>query len=158
MITTFKTSEKIHSFQVKFTFRDFSFDVARYNELIRSRETLEIEVKRQEAFLTRVCQAAFSDVIIAWLHLKAMNCFVEAVLRFGVPPNFASFILKPSKNTTRQAKLRSDLLDVFSSSGLFGHSFIDQATSVSEGPNGGEEAEYFPYVSLSFSPLSAPKQ
>ena len=79
---------------------------------------------------------------------------MEAVLRFGVPPNFAAFILKPSRNTSRMPKLRSDLLDVFSSSGLFGHSYIDQATSDGQG----EEGEYYPYVSLSFTPLSAPKQ
>ncbi|KAF4688792.1 hypothetical protein FOZ60_002381 [Perkinsus olseni] len=123
---------------------------------------MESEVKKQEAFLKRVCAAAFSDTLVGWMHLKAMRTFVEAVLRFGVPPNFAAFIaVVGKKSQAKPVKLRAELMDVFSSSGLFGKNYLSGAkTEKQQGSAATDEegsSEYYPYVSLSFSPLVSAK-
>lgn len=57
-----------------------------------------------------------------------MRTFVEAVLRFGVPPNFAAFIaVVGKKSQAKPVKLRAELMDVFSSSGLFGKNYLSGA-------------------------------
>jgi len=76
------------------------------------RGSLEADAKKHETFLRRVCHAASSDTLVAWVHLKAVRVFVEAVLRFGVPPNFAAFLLKPAAGAAKQTKLRTELNDV----------------------------------------------
>merc|ERR1712118_229064 len=115
------------------------------------RGALEAEAKKQETFLRRVCHAAFSDSLVSWTHLKAMRVFVEAVLRFGVPPNFTAFLLKPAAGSSKQHRLRTELNDIFSTSGLFGQQY--HASSQAE-----EGEDYYPYVSLTFSPVSAPNK
>ena len=69
--------------------------------------------------------------------------FVESVLRVGVPPQFASFVVKP--NHSKSTRLRSELIDVF---GLHGHA--DKG-----GEAGDDEAgEYYPYVYLPITPVT----
>jgi len=36
----------------------------------------------------------FSEAFEAWIHLKALRVFVESVLRYGLPPNFAAIIFQ----------------------------------------------------------------
>ncbi|CAD7958705.1 unnamed protein product [Amoebophrya sp. A120] len=136
--------------ECKCSIREFSYSVDAYKEFVLNAETLQFEFTKNEMGLKRHCAAAFSDTLVAWMHLKAMRVFVEAILRYGVPPNFASFIVRPTsaKNIT---KLRTVLNDVFSASGLFGQNYLGGSGATAEGA---EEEAYYPYVSLSFSPLS----
>jgi len=137
----------------KFTVRDFKYSEEAYRMAVDRNQTLKAEFAKQETFLRKVCHAAFSDTLVAWLHLKAMRVFVEAVLRYGVPPNFAAFILKPSKGEKNKARLLKDINDVFSASGLFGQSYLGNAGD--KQPEGGDgEEPYYSYVNLSLSPLS----
>lgn len=131
----------------KFTVREFTYSVDAYKAGQQKMETLTSEYQKQELGLKRHCAAAFSDMFVAWMHLKAMRVFVESVLRYGVPPNFAAFVVKPtSKNHN---KLRTVLSDVFSASGLFGQSYI--GTAEKSGGGDGEEEAYYPYVSFGFT-------
>jgi hypothetical protein len=43
------------------------------------------------------CKSTYSEVFSAWVHVKAMRCFVESVLRYGLPVNFAASLLLPVK-------------------------------------------------------------
>eukprot|EP00392_Amoebophrya_sp_AT5.2_P005133 g5142.t1 len=132
--------------------REFSYSPDAYKEHVLRIETLNQDYAKNEMALKRHCAAAFSDTLVAWMHLKAMRVFVEAVLRYGVPANFASFIVRPTsaKNLT---KLRGVLCDVFSGSGLFGQNYLGTTAGASGEGEAAEEA-YYPYVSLNFSPLA----
>lgn len=145
-VDAFKTSCRQH----RFTVRDFAYDKDRYQQVVDSRQASEAELRKQEAALRRVCQVAFSDTVVAWTHLKAMRTFVEAVLRFGVPPTFGAFLVKPGKYASKQVKLRSELLNVLgaSSAGMYGHT---------DGKEGADDdaGEYFPYVYIPFTPVAA---
>jgi V-type H+-transporting ATPase subunit C len=131
----------------KFTVRDFEYSAAKYDEMVQQRSTLEAELKKQEAFLKRVCAAAFSDTFVSWMHLKAMRVFVESTLRFGVPSNFYAFMVKPAKGKAK--KYRTALDGLFGASGLYGAQYNQSATAEQEG---GED--YFAYVSLNLIPVT----
>lgn len=146
-VDAFKTSCRQH----RVTVRDFTYDKNRYQQVLDARTASEAELRKQEGTLRRVCQVAFSDTMVAWTHLKAMRVFVEAVLRFGVPPRFGAFLVKPGKFASKQSKLRSELLEVLAGSGgMYGHSMADaKETSTEE-----EGGEYYPYVFVPFTPMA----
>ena len=62
----------------------------------------------------------FSECFSAWLHVKALRVFVESVLRYGLPVNFAAFLIFPNKKSTKR------LHDVLNN--LYGH--LDGGASV----------------------------
>jgi hypothetical protein len=51
-----------------------------------------------QASLLRVCKVNFSEVFSTWLHIKALRVYVEAILRYGLPPNFQGMVLKVSSS------------------------------------------------------------
>merc|ERR1719265_1537942 len=59
----------------KFTVREYAYSSTKYQEMNDQRNQLEAELKKQEAFLKRVCQAAFNDFFVSYMHLKAMRIF-----------------------------------------------------------------------------------
>merc|ERR1719218_15827 len=97
------------------TARQFEYSKSAYGRMKKQREELIKEHERQEKMMRGFCKASLSDVMIAWVHIKAMRVFVESVLRFGVPPNFASFVLQPKANS--QAALRKALADELGKAG-----------------------------------------
>eukprot|EP00923_Selenidium_pygospionis_P061075 GHVN01107261.1.p2 GENE.GHVN01107261.1~~GHVN01107261.1.p2 ORF type:complete len:315 (+),score=37.58 GHVN01107261.1:420-1364(+) len=143
-LDSFKSAAKAKRFMV----RDFTYSEDDYKNTIKKRSKLEAEKSKQESHLLRICRAAFSDVFVAWVHLKAMRLFVEAVLRYGVPPQFASFFIKLKKKTNEK-KLRNELDEVFTTKDTFGSSFIGKEGA--EG--GGDNEEYYRYVWLSLTPF-----
>jgi len=127
------------------TARIFEYSSTSYDKVKSQREELKKECERQEKMMKGFCKAALSDVMIAWVHLKAMRVFVESVLRFGVPPNFASFITQPKANG--QAPMRKALAECLASR-------TPDAMTDSAGAGADGEEDYFPYVSLNFTPFS----
>eukprot|EP00914_Ancora_sagittata_P023320 GHVO01046182.1.p1 GENE.GHVO01046182.1~~GHVO01046182.1.p1 ORF type:complete len:316 (+),score=46.12 GHVO01046182.1:184-1131(+) len=132
----------------RFIVREFSFSESSYRSRVAERSRLEAERMRQETFLSRICFAAFSDVLIALTHLKAMRLFVEAVLRYGVPPKFAAFILRPA-SPAKEKKLRKELMDVLASQRGYTEGAGDGLADVT----GETDEEFYPYVSLTLVPL-----
>uniref|UniRef100_A0A673CHX5 V-type proton ATPase subunit C n=1 Tax=Sphaeramia orbicularis TaxID=375764 RepID=A0A673CHX5_9TELE len=53
----------------------------------------------------------FSEVFVAWIHLKALRVFVESVLRYGLPVRFQALLLQTDKK--RSKKLREELASLF---------------------------------------------
>merc|ERR1719272_743025 len=126
------------------TVRQFEYSVAGYEKIKTQRDELQKEAAKQEKMMKGFCKASLSDVMIAWVHIKAMRLFVESTLRFGVPPTFAAFVLNPKDNA--QANLRKALADVLGKKG-------DEAMA----ETAGDEEDYFPYVSINFTPFTINK-
>lgn len=57
--------------------------------------TLERE---QQNTVMRLAKTNFSEVFSSWVHLKALRVFVESVLRYGLPPDFAAAVIEVMKN------------------------------------------------------------
>jgi len=129
----------------RFVPRDFEYSEDAYKQIVQQRERIETEAKSQQMLVTGIYKDAWSDVMHALVHVKAMRVFVESVLRFGMPPRFASFILSPPANKTAPA--RKCLADILGK-GQMG------ALPAGEKDEKDDDEEYFPYVSLSFTPFT----
>ncbi|EPT25722.1 putative vacuolar ATP synthase subunit C [Toxoplasma gondii TgCatPRC2] len=133
----------------KFVVRDFHYSPQAYKETVLARSRVEAEKTKQETFLSRVCFAAFSDIFVAWMHLKVMRTFCEAVLRFGVPPEYAAFVLRPVSEA-KEKKLRHELDKLFSPKGGFGNSYF----SGKDDP-GSDDEDFYPYIWLALQPFGS---
>jgi len=125
----------------RYVVRDFEYSEEGYKKLKEQREKIEDQVRRQHDLVGLLYQAAWSDAMVAWVHIKAMRIFVESVLRFGMPPRFASFIVCPKANA--QPAARKALAEVLGKGGAF-----DKAAEQDDGD------EFYPYVSVSFVPFN----
>lgn len=123
--------------------RDFEYSEDKFKKLKVQREQLDESVRRQFELVRGLYSAAWSDAMVAWMHIKAMRVFVESVLRFGMPPCFASFIVSPKPSAAASA--RRALAEVLGKPGQGGMN--DKMAADDEGE------EYFPYVSFSFTPF-----
>ncbi|ANQ05925.1 Uncharacterized protein PCOAH_00003230 [Plasmodium coatneyi] len=134
---SFKEAAKLKKFVVK----SFKYDEKKYNDVMESRTKVEAEIIRQETFLRRMCLAAFSDIFSAFIHINILRVFCESVLRFGVPPNFASFSIRIN-GESKEKKVRKKLYDIFSTTDSIGKNYIKRSDENDE--------EIYPYVSVSF--------
>jgi len=125
----------------RFVARDFEYSADGHKKLVASRQRLDQEVQAQQAMITGIYRDAWSDVMHALVHVKAMRIFVESVLRFGMPPKFCSFVLSPPANKVPLARKAL--------AALLGKG---QAGPAAEGD---DDEEFFPYVSLTFVPFTA---
>jgi len=129
--------------------RDFTFDEEVYKKTLEDRAATEAELKKQEAFLIRVCQAVFSDTLVSWMHLKATRVFAEATLRTGAPPSFAAYAMQPKDGASNQKKIHAKMSGIFTSSGLgYGEKYT--AAGVKDDD---EVEKYYPYIFMPFSPV-----
>jgi len=131
----------------RYVVRDFEYSEEGYQQLKAQRGQLEDAVRRQHELVRGLYQAAWSDAMVAWIHIKAMRVFVESVLRFGMPPRFASFVVVPKSNSFPAVrKALAEILGKGAQPGMFG------GEKAGEAQDDGEE--FFPYVSLSFTPFN----
>mmetsp|Transcript_58071 Transcript_58071/g.123331 ORF Transcript_58071/g.123331 Transcript_58071/m.123331 type:complete len:397 (+) Transcript_58071:95-1285(+) len=132
-------SFKKHCRDHRIVTRDFEYSEDGFKRLKHQREQIEDSVKRHHEIVRGLYQAAWSDAIIAWIHVKAMRVFVESVLRFGMPPRFASFMISPKPNVAPAA--RKALADI-----------LGKGAKAEKAEQ--DDEEYYPYVSLSFTPFN----
>ncbi|KAK9461695.1 uncharacterized protein V1516DRAFT_711152 [Lipomyces oligophaga] len=55
--------------------------------------------------VVRLARATYADAFQAWVHLKSIRVFVESVLRYGLPPDFISVLVKPPTASIQRAKV-----------------------------------------------------
>lgn len=127
----------------RFVPRDFEYSEEGYKALLQKRERMNKEVGRQQEMVKVMYKNTWSDVMVALLHVKAMRIFVESVLRFGMPPRFAAFIVTPKPSAMPAA--RRALANILGK-GRSVLACIDQ---------GEDDEEFFPYVSVTFVPFTA---
>lgn len=112
---------------------------------MRSKERLQKQ-------LTRWCNGSFADIFAAWVHLKAIKVFVEAVLRYCLPPNFVAMLVRA--NPGQESKLRAQLNQTYAHLGSAGG---DGAEDDEHGAPaaGGHSEQFYRYVytelNISFS-------
>jgi len=123
----------------KYLIREFKFDPNHSSKA--DKKKLEQEKDKSKKNLIRWCKTNFSEVFVAWIHLKAIRVFVESVLRYGLPTNFQAMLILPNKSKIK--KLRQVLAE------LYGHlsskSVFSGQKTEEEDP---AEDKFFPYVFL----------
>jgi len=110
------------------------------------------EAKKQ---LQRWIMTHYGEAFIAWMHVKTIRVFVEAVLRYGLPVDFTAALIKPGKKGGEK-KLRDRLADLHASLvGEDAHKGVGDVGNESAGASAGLSREvYYPYVSFTFKPTS----
>ncbi|WVQ74670.1 hypothetical protein IAR50_004274 [Cryptococcus sp. DSM 104548] len=83
----------------KFIVREFKWDDDALEKL--KQETAELEVEEKELWtdLLKLTRVNFSEAYQVLAHLKTINLFVESVLRYGLPADYAGVIIKPESKT-----------------------------------------------------------
>ncbi|XP_054833344.1 V-type proton ATPase subunit C 2 isoform X2 [Eublepharis macularius] len=127
----------------KFIVREFYFDE---KELKCEREEmmkLASDKKQQYGPLLRWLKVNFSEAFVAWIHIKALRVFTESVLRYGLPVNFQTMLLQPSKKSSK--RLRDVLNAVFKHLDEVAAASIMDASMDIPGLQLSNQ-EYYPYV------------
>uniref|UniRef100_A0A672R7E9 V-type proton ATPase subunit C n=1 Tax=Sinocyclocheilus grahami TaxID=75366 RepID=A0A672R7E9_SINGR len=90
----------------RFTVREYNLDEAEKQK----QEIGRLAVDKKE--LTFVCwlKVNFSEIFVAWIHIKVLRTFVESVLRYGLPVSFQAILLQPTK---KSKQLRQQLNSLF---------------------------------------------
>jgi len=93
--------------------------------------------------LVRWCTTNFGEAYFLWVHLKAIQCYVESILRFGLPADFEVVLLQPKKdkNSSMEKILRTQYQHLEK---MFG----DDEEEEGEGGHHHEQDKYYPYVFL----------
>ncbi|CCH45770.1 V-type proton ATPase subunit C [Wickerhamomyces ciferrii] len=107
-VTLFKkyVQEFLHALRErKYVPRDFVYSEELLQELKEEHDIAAKNENRLKNDLIRLSRAAYSDITSNWFHLKAIRIFVESVLRYGLPPDFNSTIIKlPTSKSLEKAK------------------------------------------------------
>jgi len=128
----------------RYTVRAFKYDPDDHKGQKEKRKALETQKANVYRALVTWCNTTFGEVFNAWLHIKAMRVFVEAVLRYGLPIDFQCVILKPKKGFEK--KLRDALTELYSK--LSGDSSLADQLDAGETDLSGMGADFYPYVYL----------
>ncbi|XP_076156145.1 V-type proton ATPase subunit C 1-A isoform X2 [Alosa pseudoharengus] len=148
-VTLFKKAVgefKANAIKNKFAVREFSLEEAERQKQEMGR--LIVDKKEQYGTFVRWLKVNFSEVFVAWIHLKALRVFVESVLRYGLPVSFQVILLQPDRKCVK--KLRELL------SSLFTH--LDPAAAASKPDLGLDipgmstaQQEYYSYICYSIN-------
>ncbi|XP_036927775.1 V-type proton ATPase subunit C 1-B [Acanthopagrus latus] len=141
-VTLFKRAVcefKAKALESKFDVREYSFDLEEKRQ--QEIKHLNVHKKEQYGIFVRWLKLNFSEVFVAWIHLKALRVFVESALRYGLPMNYQALLLQTDRK--RSKKLREEL------SSLFMHldpTATDSKTDISSDIPGICQQEYFSYI------------
>ncbi|KAK9366581.1 hypothetical protein V1509DRAFT_629436 [Lipomyces kononenkoae] len=107
-VTMFKKSvpEFLHKCrESKWYPREFKWSDGVIEDLKKEKEKASEQERRLWGEVVRLARATYTDSFQAWIHLKSIRVFVESVLRYGLPPDFVSVLVKPPVASIQKAKV-----------------------------------------------------
>ncbi|KAJ0008763.1 hypothetical protein NQD34_016178 [Periophthalmus magnuspinnatus] len=125
----------------KFTVREYCVELE--EQKLRDMKQLSARKKEQYGIFVRWLKVNFTQLLVAWIHIKALRVFVESVLRYGLPVNFQALLLQTDKKCSK--KMREEL------ESLFMHldpAAMTSKTDLSCDIPGLSQQEYFSYISF----------
>mmetsp|Transcript_14063 Transcript_14063/g.28725 ORF Transcript_14063/g.28725 Transcript_14063/m.28725 type:complete len:413 (+) Transcript_14063:143-1381(+) len=112
-------------------------DPAEYGRARVNLEEAKAGVEARRVALKRWCAAHFAECYASHLHLKVVRCFVESVLRHGLPYNCTTAAFRVKKSEALSSALR----DATAAQGDAGN----------DGDEDEQDDEYLPYVAVKVS-------
>lgn len=140
VVDSFKTAARAAGFQVKDSSVSQPVVESKSHSSIATVEDidkLQAELESRARAMESWCLTSYGEAFSGWVHVTAVRLFVESVLRYGLPPQFAPVVMRPIARYA--SKLRKLLATHFG--GVGGEHFTGE---------GGTE-EMFPYVSFSLN-------
>ncbi|KAL4424495.1 hypothetical protein ABPG77_006804 [Micractinium sp. CCAP 211/92] len=132
VVDNFKTSARAKGFQVK----EMKTDPEGQRSSDAELERVRADADARRAALEQWCITSYGEAFSSWIHVCAVRLFVESILRYGLPPQFLSALMRPNpKNIARLRKLLAQ---------QFGHGVGSEHFS-------GEGDDMFPYVSFTLN-------
>jgi len=136
----------------RFTVRPFKYDPAEDQSQKDKKKQLDKQKAKLWAHIMRWAKTTYSDVFASWIHIKTMRLFVESVLRYGLPVDFAATLIKPKKG--QEKRLRVLLAELYQKLSGEAVQTSDQ-TDTNEADLSGFGSEFYPYVYLPITLLDA---
>lgn len=94
---------------------DFTYDEEILNNMRKEFDLTKANESKSKNDLIRLAKTAYSEIFSAWFHIKSIRIYVESVLRYGLPPQFDSFLLKfNSENINNVEKGMKELIQKYS--------------------------------------------
>lgn len=119
--------------------RDFEYNPEQYEIDKNARLELKNDFAKLQTQLSGQCKSVFSELYIAWTHLKAIRIYTESILRYSLPPQFFSIIVTPKDG--REKKIMDGLVKKFLKPGEKADMYCSKELS-----EDGED--FFPFVFL----------
>ncbi|KAK5322227.1 Vacuolar ATP synthase subunit C [Exophiala xenobiotica] len=133
--------------------RDFKFKEGGREEEQKEIRKTEAEEKRVWGETLRLGRTGWSEGMICLVHVIVLRCFVESVLRYGLPPDYATAMVKSDTKKATRAKQGLDAEFGYLAGNAFGRDkkgkiSKDQGISQNDvmGGGGGDTADYCAYV------------
>lgn len=113
----------------------------------------EIRLNEDRNQLRRWAQTNYGEAFIAWIHIKAVRLFVEAVLVYGLPVDFVACLIKAKGKSDK--RVRDRLSKLYASITGEDEESGDATVAAPGGAQGGQRETYYPYVSFTFKPFAS---
>jgi len=110
------------------------------------KQTLKKAQETKKKMLVRWAQTSFGDAFMGWLHLKCIQCFVESILRYGLPPECVAMLIFPKKGSEK--KLVKLLCEHYQHLGGQFNDAEDDAVITNEEKSTGSGDKFFPFIYL----------
>jgi V-type H+-transporting ATPase subunit C len=81
--------------------RPFVYDAEGYKKEIQIITELENKANLLKTQLAQKSLYAFSELLIALMHLKVLRAFIDGVLRFGIPPKFFIGVVEANRGSEK---------------------------------------------------------
>ncbi|KAI3406126.2 UGA2 [Candida oxycetoniae] len=102
---------------------DFVYSEETLNNLRKEFDITKATELKSKSELIRLSKTAYSDIVACWFHIKVIRVYVEAVLRYGLPPQFDNYLIKFEGNNLKNVgKAKKELIEKFGYLGGDGYS------------------------------------
>jgi len=102
----------------KYTVREFHFDPTKAQTNIQKAKELDAAVEQLHLGITRWCRSHFPEAFKAWIHSKVIRAFVESILKYGLPRDFITVIIKPKPKQEKKLEMELQKLYAHLGSGM----------------------------------------
>ncbi|KAJ9389618.1 hypothetical protein DTO063F5_2111 [Paecilomyces variotii] len=155
-VTTFKkhSPEFIHKCREhKWIPRDFKYVEGGREEERKEVERVGGDERKLWGETLRLGRTAWSEAVMAWIHVLVLRVFVETVLRYGLPLDFVCTIIRTTPKQSAKAKSALDEKYSYLAGNAFGRDKKGRVKKDDPGElhaAGEGGAEYTPYVYYEF--------
>lgn len=129
-----------------YTAREFNYNQVKFNEDEQERSSLKATLENSRTAMHQTAQNAHEELFIALMHFKVIRTYIDAVLRFGIPPKFWLGIVMPRKGAEKS--IQWDMMNVLAEEGLkemYGEKNANEQNDADD---------FWPFVSV---PLTTPE-
>jgi len=68
----------------------------------QEKESLKEKRGKLRSNFERWASTQYAEIFLSWLHLKCIQCYVESILRFGLPAEFQAMVILPKKGAEKK--------------------------------------------------------